>query len=129
MVILPREYAFDFLLFCSRNEKPCPVIDVSEPGVVSPPVAGSRGGHPDPRSEVPDLPPQGRAGRGGGRTSGACTPPTWSPSSWAAASPLEQDLLDHGIPGPAHRAGPERTDARRTGECRSACAPSAAPWW
>ena len=40
VVILPREYAFDFLLFCYRNEKPCPVIDVSEPGVVSPPIAG-----------------------------------------------------------------------------------------
>jgi uncharacterized protein YcsI (UPF0317 family) len=40
VVILPKKYAFDFLLFCSRNEKPCPVIDVCESGVTAPPVAG-----------------------------------------------------------------------------------------
>jgi len=32
LVIVPREFAFDFLLFCQRNPKPCPVIDVTEPG-------------------------------------------------------------------------------------------------
>jgi uncharacterized protein YcsI (UPF0317 family) len=32
LVILPREWAFDFLLFCQRNPKPCPVLDVTEPG-------------------------------------------------------------------------------------------------
>lgn len=32
LVILPKEYAFDFLLFCQRNPKPCPVLDVTEPG-------------------------------------------------------------------------------------------------
>ncbi len=32
LVILPREYAFDFLLFCQRNPKPCPVLEVLEPG-------------------------------------------------------------------------------------------------
>jgi uncharacterized protein YcsI (UPF0317 family) len=40
VVILPKKYAFDFLLFCNRNEKPCPVIDVCESGVTAPPVAG-----------------------------------------------------------------------------------------
>lgn len=40
VVILPKKYAFDFLLFCNRNEKPCPVIDVSESGVTAPPTAG-----------------------------------------------------------------------------------------
>lgn len=40
VVILPKRDAFDFLLFCQRNEKPCPVIDVCDPGVFSPPVAG-----------------------------------------------------------------------------------------
>ncbi len=32
LVVLPREWAFDFLLFCHRNPKPCPLLDVTEPG-------------------------------------------------------------------------------------------------
>lgn len=32
MAILKKELAFDFLLFCQRNPKPCPVLDVTEPG-------------------------------------------------------------------------------------------------
>ena len=32
LVILPRDWAFEFLLFCQRNPKPCPVLDVTEPG-------------------------------------------------------------------------------------------------
>lgn len=32
LVILPREYAFEFLLFCQRNPKPCPVLEVLEAG-------------------------------------------------------------------------------------------------
>lgn len=30
--ILPMEYAFDFLLFCQRNPKPCPLLHVVEAG-------------------------------------------------------------------------------------------------
>jgi uncharacterized protein YcsI (UPF0317 family) len=33
LVILPQKYAFDFLLFCQRNPKPCPLLEVLEPGV------------------------------------------------------------------------------------------------
>ncbi len=32
IVILPEKYAFDFLLFCQRNPKPCPLLEVLEPG-------------------------------------------------------------------------------------------------
>jgi uncharacterized protein YcsI (UPF0317 family) len=32
LVIVPEEHAFDFLLFCQRNPKPCPLLDVTEPG-------------------------------------------------------------------------------------------------
>src|SRR5262249_56921571 len=32
LVMLPRDWAFDFLLFCQRNPKPCPLLDVTEPG-------------------------------------------------------------------------------------------------
>jgi uncharacterized protein YcsI (UPF0317 family) len=37
--MLPREEAFNFLLFCVRNPKPCPVLDVLEPGEVEPAIA------------------------------------------------------------------------------------------
>ena len=33
LCILPREYAFDFLLFATRNPKSCPVLSVLEPGM------------------------------------------------------------------------------------------------
>ncbi len=36
LVILPREIAFDFFLFCQRNPKPCPVLEVLEPGSYRP---------------------------------------------------------------------------------------------
>lgn len=39
LAVLPKELAFDFLLFCQRNLKPCPIIDVIEPGDVAPQVA------------------------------------------------------------------------------------------
>ena len=32
VAILPRDVAFEFLLFCQRNPKPCPVIEVLETG-------------------------------------------------------------------------------------------------
>ena len=32
LVALPREHAFDFMLFAQRNPKPCPLLDVTEPG-------------------------------------------------------------------------------------------------
>ena len=32
LVILPEEWAFEFLLFCQRNPKPCPVLDVTDAG-------------------------------------------------------------------------------------------------
>ena len=32
LVMLPRDWAFDFLLFCRRNAKPCPLLDVTDPG-------------------------------------------------------------------------------------------------
>jgi uncharacterized protein YcsI (UPF0317 family) len=36
MVILDRRLAFDFLLFCQRNPKPCPVLEVLDPGEKEP---------------------------------------------------------------------------------------------
>ena len=36
LAILPKELAFDFLLFCQRNPKPCPLLEVVEAGDVEP---------------------------------------------------------------------------------------------
>jgi uncharacterized protein YcsI (UPF0317 family) len=43
LVVLPRALAFDFLLFCQRNPKPCPLLEVTEPG------------DPVPRQVAPDA--------------------------------------------------------------------------
>lgn len=40
VVILPSSYAYDFLKFCYRNPKTCPLLDVSEMGDVSFPYFG-----------------------------------------------------------------------------------------
>src|SRR3954466_1554649 len=50
LAVVPRELAFDFLLFCQRNPKPCPLLDVTEPGDPEP-----RGVAPgaDLRTDVP----------------------------------------------------------------------------
>src|SRR5258706_15926569 len=32
LAIVPERYAFDFMRFCHRNPKPCPLIDVTDPG-------------------------------------------------------------------------------------------------
>jgi len=39
LVMLPKEAAFDFLLFCVRNPKPCPILDVLDPGQFEPHIA------------------------------------------------------------------------------------------
>ena len=31
-MILPKQYAYDFLLFCQRNPKPCPLLEVFDEG-------------------------------------------------------------------------------------------------
>ena len=49
LVMLPEEQAFHFLLFCVRNPKPCPILDVLEPGQVEPAIA--RGA--DLRTDLP----------------------------------------------------------------------------
>ncbi|WP_261129949.1 putative hydro-lyase [Bacillus sp. Marseille-Q3570] len=39
LVVLPKDLAFDFLLFCQRNPKPCPVLDVTDLGSPVPKMA------------------------------------------------------------------------------------------
>ncbi|EGA90778.1 hypothetical protein GPDM_03220 [Planococcus donghaensis MPA1U2] len=50
LVILPKDMAFDFLLFCQRNPKSCPLIDVMEAGSFTPSQAAPTA---DLRSDIP----------------------------------------------------------------------------
>lgn len=50
LVILPGDYAFDFLKFCVRNPKPCPVLEVTDAGSPEPPVMAPGA---DLRTDVP----------------------------------------------------------------------------
>jgi len=34
LVAVPREHAYDFLLFCQRNPRPCPLLEVVDAGRV-----------------------------------------------------------------------------------------------
>lgn len=52
LAILPEKYAFDFLLFCLRNPKPCPVLDVTEPGSSIPRLAAPEA---DLKSDLPQY--------------------------------------------------------------------------
>jgi uncharacterized protein YcsI (UPF0317 family) len=50
LVVLPRAQAYDFLVFCQRNPKPCPLIEVTDAG--NPEPAGVAPGA-DLRTDVP----------------------------------------------------------------------------
>jgi uncharacterized protein YcsI (UPF0317 family) len=50
LVVVPRDLAFDFLLFCQRNPKPCPLLDVTEPGDAEPKLVAAGA---DVRTDVP----------------------------------------------------------------------------
>ncbi|MBI2807086.1 MAG: putative hydro-lyase [Planctomycetes bacterium] len=50
LVVLPRAQAFDFLLFCQRNPKPCPLLDVTEVGDAEPRLCAPGA---DLRTDVP----------------------------------------------------------------------------
>ncbi|NUK29375.1 putative hydro-lyase [Parageobacillus sp. VR-IP] len=50
LVILPKEDAFDFLLFCQRNPKPCPLLEVTD---VGDPILKTIASHADIRTDLP----------------------------------------------------------------------------
>jgi uncharacterized protein YcsI (UPF0317 family) len=50
LVCVPHEIAFDFLLFCRRNPRPCPLLDVTDPGDPVPHHAAPTG---DVRTDCP----------------------------------------------------------------------------
>src|SRR5258705_11061949 len=36
LAVLPKEQAYDFLLFCQRNPRPCPLLEVTDAGAPEP---------------------------------------------------------------------------------------------
>ena len=50
LAIVPKELAFEFLTFCFRNCRPCPVLDVTDPGNPHPTLVASEA---DLRTDVP----------------------------------------------------------------------------
>jgi uncharacterized protein YcsI (UPF0317 family) len=50
LVAVPKELAFDFLLFCQRNPRPCPLLDITDPGSAEP-ISVAKGA--DVRCDVP----------------------------------------------------------------------------
>lgn len=50
LAIVPKEYAFEFLLLCNRNPRACPVLDVTEPGDPHPKLLAPNA---DIRTDVP----------------------------------------------------------------------------
>ncbi len=96
MVMLPKQYAFDFLLFCERNPKPCPVIDVCEAGRTAPPIAGPGA---DIRTEIPRY----RIYRHGELEQEVCDIREYFTDDLVTfllgcSFTFEPDLMDHGIP-------------------------------
>ena len=50
LAIVPKGLAFDFFLFCQRNPKPCPVLEVIEPGKYQPVLTAPTA---DIRTDIP----------------------------------------------------------------------------
>jgi uncharacterized protein YcsI (UPF0317 family) len=51
LVAVPRDWAYDLLLFAQRNPRPCPVLDVTDPGVTATPLAPDA----DLRTDLPSY--------------------------------------------------------------------------
>jgi O-6-methylguanine DNA methyltransferase len=50
LVILPKTFAFDFLLFCTRNHQACPLLEVTSPGI---PILTEIASGADIRTDLP----------------------------------------------------------------------------
>nr|WP_042195939.1 putative hydro-lyase [Kibdelosporangium sp. MJ126-NF4]CEL22314.1 hypothetical protein possibly connected to lactam utilization and allophanate hydrolase [Kibdelosporangium sp. MJ126-NF4]CTQ93094.1 hypothetical protein possibly connected to lactam utilization and allophanate hydrolase [Kibdelosporangium sp. MJ126-NF4] len=51
LIAVPRDWAYDFLLFAQRNRQPCPILDVTDPGVTTTPLAPDA----DLRTDIPSY--------------------------------------------------------------------------
>ena len=50
LAVLPRDLAFDFLLFCQRNPRPCPLLEVIDAGAIEPAIMAPGA---DIRTDIP----------------------------------------------------------------------------
>jgi uncharacterized protein YcsI (UPF0317 family) len=118
LVVVPRALAFDFLLFCQRNPKPCPLLDVTEPGS---PVPALVAPDADLRTDVPRY----RVFRDG-RLIGEPTDvvklwqPDWVAFLLGCSFTFETALLDAGLPVRHIEAGCNVPMYRTGVPCRSA---------
>jgi uncharacterized protein YcsI (UPF0317 family) len=95
LMIVPRQYAFDFLLFCQRNPRHCPLVEVLEAGTYAPRCA------PDGDLRL-DLPGYRVYRHGRLESSPASLEAIWQPDLVSfligCSFSFEQALLDGGIP-------------------------------
>lgn len=95
LLSLPKEDAFDFLLFAQRNPKPCPLLGVLEPGQVTSPLL--EGG--DIRTDIPSY----RLFRDGELVDEAPDATAWWRGDMVSfligcSFTFESALLDNGVP-------------------------------
>jgi uncharacterized protein YcsI (UPF0317 family) len=118
LVIVPRALAYDFLLFCVRNPKPCPLLDITDAGS---PVPRSAAPHADLRTDLPRY----RIYRQGELVD----EPTSIERYWSddlvafllgCSFTFEQGLLAAGIPLRHHECGGNVAMYRTTVACRPA---------
>ena len=114
--ILPKAWADEFLLFCQRNPKPCPLLAVSDPG--DPRLPGL-GNDLDIRTDVPGycVFRDGEADRGSDDITHL-----WRDDfvtfALGCSFSFESALIESGSAVEAHRAGTVRRDVRH--QCRHA---------
>ena len=119
LAVLPKEQAYDFLLFCQRNPRPCPLIEVTDVGLPGAGRGGARRRPPHRPAALPHL--QGRrARRRGDRRHGPSGATTWSRSCSAARSPSSGRCSTRA----SRCATSSRARTWRCGRRRSQCRPA-----
>ena len=118
LAIVPHELAYDFLLFCVRNPKPCPLLDVTDPGSPVPRYAAP---HADLRTDLPRY----RVYRDGELIAEPVSIERYWTDDLVAfllgfSFTFEQGLLDAGIPLRHHECGSNVAMYRTNVPCRPA---------
>ena len=110
LVVLPEDYAFDFLRFCVRNPKPCPILEVTDAGSPEPAVMAPGA---DLRTDLPRYRVYEK-----GRLVDEPTDirPYWRDDLVCFLIRVQLHVRDgaarRGAPDRAPRRGPERSDVR-----------------
>ncbi|MGH3097576.1 MAG: putative hydro-lyase [Streptosporangiales bacterium] len=117
LVIVPKDWAFDMLLFAQRNPKPCPILDVTDPGSPSTVLAADA----DIRTDLPRY----RVWRDGELVD----EPSEVTDLWAddlvcfligCSFTFETRLLQAGVPMRHHEQGRNVSMYRTSAACRPA---------